>query len=128
MITVMTKTDGIIFGIVFCLMALDFLSGTIVAIIRHEWTSKIMREGLLHKCSLLLCVALGVVLNVGQYYLELGISIPVYQCISAYITLMEAGSVVENVCKANPQLAPEKLRAVLGLNTNDDNKEDNSNG
>lgn len=124
MITIMTKTDGIIFGIVFCLMVLDFLSGTIVAIMQHTWKSKIMREGLLHKCSLLLCVALGVVLNVGQHYLELGISIPVYQCISAYITLMEAGSVIENVCKVNPQLAPKKLRAVLGL-ANDD-KEDNN--
>lgn len=124
MTTIMTQTDGKIFCIVFCLMALDFLSGTIVAIIRHEWTSKVMREGLLHKCSLLLCVALGVVLNVGQHYLELGISIPVYQCISAYITLMEAGSVVENVCKANPQLAPKKLRAVLGLSAKeDDNNE-----
>lgn len=120
MIEIMTKTDGIIFCIVFCLMALDFLSGTIVAIVRHEWKSQVMREGLLHKCSLLLCVALGVVLNVGQHYLELGISIPVYQCICGYIALMEAGSVVENVCKANPELAPSKLRAVLGLNANDD--------
>ena len=124
MTTIMTQTDGKIFCIVFCLMALDFLSGTIVAIIRHEWTSKVMREGLLHKCSLLLCVALGVVLNVGQHYLELGISIPVYQCISAYITLMEAGSVIENVCKVNPGLAPKKLRAVLGLSAKeDDNNE-----
>lgn len=128
MTTIMTQTDGKIFCIVFCLMALDFLSGTIVAIIRHEWTSKVMREGLLHKCSLLLCVALGVVLNVGQHYLELGISIPVYQCISAYITLMEAGSVIENVCKVNPQLAPKKLRAVLGLSASKDDKEDNNNG
>lgn len=56
MIEIMTKTDGIIFGIVFCLMVLDFLSGTIVAIMQHTWKSKIMREGLLHKCSLLLCV------------------------------------------------------------------------
>ncbi len=126
MIEIMTKTDGIIFGIVFCLMVLDFLSGTIVAIMQHTWKSNIMREGLLHKCSLLLCVALGVVLNVGQHYLELGISIPVYQCISAYITLMEAGSVIENVCKVNPQLAPKKLRAVLGLAN--DEKEDNNNG
>ena len=120
---IMTKTDGIIFCIVFCLMVLDFLSGTIAAIGQHEWKSRIMREGLLHKCSLLLCVALGVVLNVGQHYLELGITIPVYQCISVYISLMEAGSVVENVCKANPQLAPEKLKAVLGLNRKEDDHE-----
>lgn len=120
---IMTKTDGIIFGVVFCLMVLDFLSGTIAAIGQHDWKSRIMREGLLHKCSLLLCVALGVVLNVGQGYIDMGIQIPVYQCISCYIALMEAGSVIENVCKANPQLAPEKLKAVLGLTKKEDGNE-----
>ena len=120
---IMTKTDGIIFGIVFCLMVLDFLSGTIAAIGQHDWKSKIMRQGLLHKCSLLLCMALGVVLNVGQGYLDMGIDIPVYQCISGYIALMEAGSMVENVCKANPKLAPEKLKAILGLTGKEDSNE-----
>lgn len=127
MIEIMTKTDGLIFAVVFGAMVLDFVSGTVVAVIRHEWKSKIMREGLLHKCSLLLCVVLGVILDMGQHYLELGISIPAYQCISAYITLMEAGSVIENVCKVNPGLAPKKLRAVLGLSTTEDDKEDNNN-
>ena len=121
---IMTKADGLVFAVVFCAMVLDFISGTVVAVIRHEWKSKIMREGLLHKCSLLLCVVLGVVLDMGQHYLELGISIPAYQCISAYITLMEAGSVIENVCKVNPGLAPKKLRAVLGLSASEDDKED----
>ena len=124
---IMTKADGLVFAVVFCSMVLDFISGTVVAVIRHEWKSKIMREGLLHKCSLLLCVVLGVVLDMGQHYLELGISIPAYQCISAYITLMEAGSVIENVCKVNPGLAPKKLRAVLGLSASEDDKEDNNN-
>lgn len=127
MIEIMTKTDGFIFAVVFCAMALDFLSGTVAAVLRKEWKSKIMREGLLHKCSLLLCVVLGVVLDMGQHYLELGISIPAYKCISAYITLMEAGSMIENVCKINPGLAPKKLRAVLGLSTTEDDEEDNSN-
>lgn len=125
---IMTKADGLVFAVVFCAMVLDFVSGTVVAVIRHEWKSKIMREGLLHKCSLLLCVVLGVVLDMGQHYLELGIAIPAYQCISAYITLMEAGSVIENVCKVNPGLAPKKLRAVLGLSTTEDDKGDNNNG
>ena len=57
---IMTKADGLVFAVVFCAMVLDFISGTVVAVIRHEWKSKIMREGLLHKCSLLLCVVLGI--------------------------------------------------------------------
>lgn len=70
---------------------------------------------MLHKCSLVLCMVLGVVLNVAQRYMDLGITVPVYQSISVYIALMEAGSVLENVCKANPKLVPEKLRMVMGV-------------
>lgn len=112
-------TDGeIIIAMVVCiLMVLDFLSGTVAALIAHDWCTKVMREGLLHKCSLILCLVLGVVLNFAQRYMDLGITIPVYQSISVYIALMEAGSVIENVCKANPNLVPEKLRAVLGVAT-----------
>lgn len=128
MIEIMTKTDGLIFSVVFCAMVLDFISGTVGAVIQHKWKSKIMREGLLHKCSLLLCVVLGVILDAGQHYLDLGIAIPAYKGISVYITLMEAGSVIENVCKVNPGLAPKKLRAVLGLSTSTDDKEGNNNG
>ena len=111
---IMTKTDGIIFGVVFCLMVLDFLSGTIGALAAGNWNSKTMRQGLLHKCSLLL-VVLGVVLNFGQQYLDLGISIPAYQSICVYIALMETGSIIENICRANPDIVPEKLKSVLGL-------------
>lgn len=112
-------TDGeIIIAMVVCvLMVLDFLSGTVAALIAHDWCTRVMREGLLHKCSLILCLVLGVVLNFAQRYMDLGITIPVYQSISVYIALMEAGSVIENVCKANPNLVPEKLRAVLGVAT-----------
>lgn len=124
MIEIMTKTDGIIFCIVFCLMVLDFISGTVVALANGNWNSKTMRQGLLHKCSLLLCVALGVILNFGQHYLNLGISIPVYQSICVYIALMETGSTVENVCKANPDLMPDKIKAVLGI-TDKAGKEEN---
>ena len=109
---IMTKTDGIIFGVVFCLMVLDFLSGTIGALAAGNWNSKTMRQGLLHKCSLLLCVVLGVVL---KQYLDLGISIPAYQSICVYIALMETGSIIENICRANPDIVPEKLKSVLGL-------------
>lgn len=112
---IMTDTEIIIACVVCCLMVLDFLSGTISAVIKHDWSTKVMREGLLHKCSLVLCMVLGVVLNVAQRYMDLGITVPVYQSISVYIALMEAGSVLENVCKANPKLVPEKLRMVMGV-------------
>lgn len=112
---IMTDAEIIIACVVCVLMVLDFISGTVAALIRGDWTTKVMREGLLHKCSLILVLVLGVVLNFAQRYMDLGITIPVYQSLSVYIALMEAGSVIENVCKANPNLVPEKLRAVLGV-------------
>lgn len=106
--------------VVGCLMCLDFFSGVVAALVNGAWRSQAMREGLLHKCSLILCMLLGVALNAGQRYMDLGITIPAYQSICVYIALMEAGSTVENVCKANPNIVPNKLKAVLGLITEDD--------
>lgn len=116
----MTRTDGVIFAVVFAMITLDFISGTIAALANGDWKSKVMRTGLLHKCSLLLCVALGGVLNFGQVYLDMGINIPVYESICGYISLMEAGSIIENVCKCNPELMPDKLRGVFGLPDKDE--------
>lgn len=120
---VMTEGEIIIALVVGCLMALDFVSGMIAALANGQWKSKIMRVGLLHKCSLVLCIVLGVVLNVAQRYMDLGITIPVYQSICVYIALMEAGSCIENVCKANPNLVPGKLKSVLGLGRQEDDHE-----
>lgn len=120
---VMTEGEIIIALVVGCLMALDFISGMIAALANGQWKSKIMRVGLLHKCSLVLCIVLGVVLNVAQRYMDLGITIPVYQSICVYIALMEAGSCIENVCKANPNLVPGKLKSVLGLGRQEDKDE-----
>lgn len=120
---VMTEGEIIIALVVGCLMALDFISGMIAALANGEWKSKIMRVGLLHKCSLVLCIVLGVVLNVAQRYMDLGITVPVYQSICVYIALMEAGSCIENVCKANPNLVPGKLKSVLGLGKQEDDHE-----
>lgn len=116
----LTKANMIIFVVVFVLMVLDFISGVVAAFANSEWKSKVMRQGLLHKCSLLLCIVLGAVLNFGQGYLDLGIKVPAYEAICVYIALMEAGSVVENVCKANPGLMPNKLRGIFGLNDKED--------
>lgn len=120
---VMTEGEIIIALVVGCLMALDFISGMIAALANGQWKSKIMRVGLLHKCSLVLCIVLGVVLNVAQRYMDLGITVPVYQSICVYIALMEAGSCIENVCKANPNLVPGKLKSVLGLGRQEDDHE-----
>ena len=93
---------------------------------RRETEGMNLRKGIL---KLILCMLLGVALNAGQRYMDLGITIPAYQSICVYIALMEAGSTVENVCKANPGMVPQKLKSVLGLAVeDDDDKGEETNG
>ena len=96
--------------IVMCFIALDFITGLIKAMKNKEFNSSVMREGLYHKSGSLLCVLLGVLIDYGQLFLDLGYTAPVGVIICTYIVLMEIGSIVENVGKINPQLLPDKLK------------------
>ena len=76
-----------------------------------------MRAGLFHTMGLILCIVLGLLLDYAQTVVDLGLSVtvPATAAVCAYIILMESASVIENVCVINPQIVPEKLRALFGL-------------
>lgn len=73
-----------------------------------------MREGLFHKVSLILCIALGYLLDLSQGFLDLGVTVPVAGAICTYIVLMEISSILENLCEMNPNLMPDKLTEIFG--------------
>lgn len=89
---------------------LDMVTGVIKAFKEKNYTSSIMREGLFHKCGSIVCVVFGILVDYAQNFLDLGFSVPVALSICVYICLMEIGSIIENVCTINPQIAPEKLK------------------
>ena len=91
-------------------MVLDFGTGLVKAIKERNYNSSVMREGLLHKCGSILCVTLGILVEYANSYLGLGISVPIASAICTYISLMEIGSIIENIGKINPEIVPEKLR------------------
>ena len=103
-----------IYVIAFAFIVLDFLTGITKAFAISGFTSTKMREGLFHKVGLILCMILGGLVDFAQGYLELGISLPVAEAICVYICLMEITSIIENVCKINPQIVPNKLAALFG--------------
>lgn len=94
-------------------IAFDMATGIVKAFKEKSYTSSVMREGLFHKCGSILCVVFGVLVDYAQRFLEIGVSIPVATSICAYIVLMEIGSIIENVCAINPEIAPEKLKAYF---------------
>lgn len=91
-------------------IVLDLITGTIKAFAEHDFASSVMREGLFHKVGSILCIVLGLYADYAQQYIDLGVTIPVSGAICAYISLMEIGSVVENVAKINPEIVPENIR------------------
>ena len=85
--------------------ALDILTGYIQTLINKNVDSKIMREGLLHKCLLIVAIVVG-------YVVEFAFGITaVAQVITIYICLMEVMSILENLKKAGLDLG--KLGDIL---------------
>lgn len=94
-------------------VVLDLVSGIVKAFMGKEFTSSIMREGLFHKLGSVLCVVFGVLVDYAQTVVDLGVTLPVASAICSYIILMEAGSIIENICQINPEIMPEKLRSYF---------------
>ena len=74
-----------------------------------------MRKGLYHKFGSIMLVVLAYLIDYAQRYVDLGFQVPIAAGVCVYIILMELGSIVENIGKINPDLLPEKVRAILGL-------------
>lgn len=92
---------------------LDMVTGIVKAFKEKNFTSSLMREGLLHKCASIGCVLFGVLVDFAQGYMDLGVTVPVAISICVYICLMETGSIIENLCTINPKIMPEKLKGFF---------------
>lgn len=101
--------------ITFYFIVLDFFTGLLKAFATGAFSSKVMRRGLFHKLSLLCVLALGFLMDYAQNYVDLGVAVPVGAAACVYIVLMETGSILENLCRTNPELMPDKLCEVFGV-------------
>lgn len=102
-----------VYVIVGTFIVFDFVTGLIKAIKEKAFNSSIMREGLFHKCGSICVILLATLMEFANNYLDLGIGVPLVGSASAYICLMEFGSIVENVGKINPNLIPDKIRELF---------------
>ena len=77
---------------------LDILTGYIQAVINKNVDSKVMREGFLHKCLLIVAIVIG-------YVVEYAFGLKtVSSVITIYICVMELMSILENLKKAGVDL------------------------
>lgn len=96
-----------------CFILFDLITGLIKAFKENNFESSIMRMGLFHKCGSLLCVVFGFGVDIAQQYMDLGVSVPVGSAVCIYISLMEIGSIIENISIINPDIVPKKLKSFF---------------
>jgi len=96
------------------LILLDWIFGVSNALIKHEFSSEKMREGIGHKCSELGFVFVGIITDaMVSAGLDIGFSGPVLTTIAVYLCVMEIGSLLETFAKINPQLAESPVFKLL---------------
>lgn len=118
-----------VYLIVVALMVADFATGTANGIIKNEFSSTKMREGLGHKLGSVIVATLGfAIVLIAPFFAEYPeiaqltgfdfATTTVGFGIMGAIGLMEFGSVLENACKLNPDINLSKKLA--GFPSDDD--------
>ena len=109
---------GIMLVVWVCVMALDYLSGTLAACREGQWSSAVARQGLWGKGGMILVVTVAaisdavMVMMVNQLSLEMewpGLVLPL---VLAWYIITELGSILENAVKMGAKV-PEFLVRLL---------------
>ena len=110
------------------LILLDWIFGIGNAMMKKEFSSDKMRQGIGHKCSELGIVLIGIITDAMiTSGLDIGFEGPILTTITVYLCIMEIGSLMETFAQINPQLAKSpafKLLASVHLINDIDDKED----
>lgn len=102
-----TETWAIAAALVF--MMLDIISGVGGAFMRGALKSTKIREGLYRKASLAFLIVVASMIELFSEHVELGFTVPLVVPICVVLVGMEVVSILENICKVNPDLKATKL-------------------
>lgn len=114
------------------LILLDWIFGIGNAVMKREFKSEKMREGIGHKCSELGFITVGVVMDAMiSSGLNIGFDAPILTTVAVYLCIMEIGSLMETFAKINPQLAKSPAFKLLAsahlIHSNETKEEENAN-
>lgn len=101
------------------LILMDIVCGIVGAARNKELCSAIMRDGLYNKFGelmlLLLAIFINEVLLIAPFD-KIGIPPEIAYAVAIYIAVMEIVSIIENICKINPELPFAKILLMFNLN------------
>jgi toxin secretion/phage lysis holin len=109
------------------LIIMDIVCGTVAAMRNKELCSSIAREGMYNKIGEAMFLLIGIIANeilAMPPFDGLGISPDIAYLVAVYIAWMELVSILENICKINPELPFAKILMMFNIDV--DTKEPNA--
>lgn len=105
--------QAMLFAVLILILA-DMLFGITNACMHHEFSSKKLREGLMHKTGELALVLVGIIID-GLIFagIDIGVNGPILGVMLTAIVVMETGSLMEIAAKMNPALADMQVFKML---------------
>ena len=110
-------------GIVLSFIIGDLLTGLLAALKNKQFRSSVMREGLFHKAGEIATLGLAIMCDKFAPFVHIELPVDLVVVVASYLSLMEIGSIIENIRKLSPAAAD-----ILGkFFDNNHNKEGKSN-
>lgn len=94
--------------------ALDLLTGIVASVKNKEVKSSKLRDGLFKKVGFMFCYFVGWLVDTQGYRVGFNIT-NVLPIILLYSCTTELVSIIENICKINPDILPEKLMSIFHI-------------
>lgn len=101
---------------------LDLITGIISAIKNKDIKSAKLRDGLFKKVGFLLCYFVAWLVDTYGSYIGFHFGVAILPIIILYVCTTELVSIIENICKINPDMLPEKMMNLFHVS--DIRKED----
>lgn len=102
--------------------ALDIITGIITAVKNKDIQSSKLRDGLFKKVGFILCYFVAWFIDKGGSMIGFQFGVSILPIIILYVCTTELVSILENICKINPDILPEKLMELFHIS--DVKKED----
>ena len=134
-VPVLHPVNAVPFLVMLVFIALDILFGLCKAFATHTFDSAIMRRGLWHKCAIIGVSLMAYVVEIVTQLMdfsEIGLPddfrLPIVGAVTAYVVVMELGSILESLVKINPELAGWRILKQFDKLTSKAEEADNEQG
>ena len=94
---------------------LDLITGIITAVKNKDIQSSKLRDGLFKKVGFILCYFVAWLVDNEASLIGFQIRAPILPIIILYVCTTELVSILENICKINPDILPEKLMELFHI-------------